>query len=436
MFREGIKDLVRWKAGAQRKPLLIRGARQVGKTWIMKEFGKKHYEQVAYINFDNNERMEGLFKGNLGIQRILTALQIESGITIDAQNTLVIFDEIQEVPRALTSLKYFYENAPEYHIIAAGSLLGVALHPGTSFPVGKVDFMELYPLSFMEFLIATGNEKLANLLAAKDFELITSFKGKYIDLLKQYYYIGGMPEAVSTFIETNDYAKVREVQNRLLLAYEQDFSKHAPNETVPRIRMLWTSIPAQLAKENRKFVYGLIRQGARAREYELAMQWLLDCGLIYKVSRITKPDMPLIAYQDFNAFKIFVLDVGLLAAMSGLDLKSLLEGSRVFEEFKGALTEQYVLQQLMTNKGITPFYWTAERSNGEIDFVFQSGPDIIPLEVKAAENLQAKSLKSYWLRYKPKYAIRTSMSDFRQEEWLTNLPLYAINAILSVSCDR
>ena len=432
MFREGIKDLVEWKAGKQRKPLLIRGARQVGKTWIMKEFGKKHYEKVAYINFDNNERMESLFNGNLDIQRIITALQIESGVTIDAQNTLIIFDEIQEVPRALTSLKYFYENAPEYHIIAAGSLLGVALHPGTSFPEGKVDFMKLFPLSFVEFLNATGNENLANLLAAKDFELITSFKGKYIDLLKQYYYIGGMPEAVSTYIETNDYAKVREVQNRLLLAYEQDFSKHAPNEAVPRIRMLWTSIPAQLAKENRKFVYGLIRQGARAREYELAMQWLLDCGLIYKVSRITKPDMPLIAYQDFNAFKLFVLDVGLLSAMSGLDIKSLLEGSRVFEEFKGALTEQYVLQQLITNKEITPFYWTAERSNGEIDFVFQSGSDIVPLEVKAAENLQAKSLKSYCLRYKPKYAIRASMSDYRKEEWLTNLPLYAINAILSI----
>ena len=300
--------------------------------WIMKEFGKEHYENVAYINFDNNERMENLFSGNLDIPRIITALQIESGVTISAQNTLIIFDEVQEVPRALTSLKYFYENAPEYHIIAAGSLLGVALHPGTSFPVGKVDFMELYPLSFVEFLNATGNETLADLLATKDFELITSFKGKYVDLLKQYYYIGGMPEAVSTFIETNDYAKVREVQNHLLLAYEQDFSKHAPNEAVPRIRMLWISIPAQLAKENRKFVYGLIRQGARAREYELAMQWLLDCGLIYKVSRITKPDMPLMAYQDFYAFKLFVLDVGLLSAMSGLDIKSLLEGSLVFEE--------------------------------------------------------------------------------------------------------
>ena len=432
MKREAIKDLIQWKYGDHRKPLIIRGARQVGKTWIMKEFGKTHYEKLAYINFDNNERMESLFSGNLDISRIITALQIESGITIEANNTLIIFDEVQEVPRALTSLKYFCENAPQYHIVAAGSLLGVALHPGTSFPVGKVNFMELYPLSFIEFLNATGNENLASLLAAKDFELIKSFKGRYIDLLKQYYYIGGMPEAVSSFIETKDYTIVREVQKRLLMAYEQDFSKHAPNEAVPRIRMLWTSITAQLAKENRKFVYGLIRQGARAKEYELAMQWLLDCGLIYKVGRITKPDMPLMAYQDFNAFKLFVLDVGLLSAMSGLDIKSLLEGNRVFEEFKGSLTEQYVLQQLITNKEIIPFYWSAEKSNGEIDFVFQSGRDIVPLEVKAAENLQAKSLKSYCLRYEPKYAIRTSMSDYRKEEWLTNIPLYAINGILNI----
>jgi len=431
MIREAINDLIKWKETEHRKPLIIRGARQVGKTWIMKEFGKTHYEKFAYINFDNNERMESLFSGNLDISRIITALQIESGVTIEAENTLIIFDEVQEVPRALTSLKYFYENAPQYHVVAAGSLLGVALHPGTSFPVGKVDFMDLYPLNFIEFLNATGSGDLVSLLKAQDFELITSFKGRYIDLLKQYYYIGGMPEAVTSFIENGDFTKVREVQNRLLAAYEQDFSKHAPNEAMPRIRMLWASISSQLAKENRKFVYGLIRKGARAREYELAIQWLIDCGLIYKVGRVTKPDMPLMAYQDFNSFKLFVLDVGLLSAMSSLNIKSLLEGNRVFEEFKGSLTEQYVLQQLITNKQITPFYWSAEKSNGEIDFVFQSGMDIVPLEVKASENLQAKSLKSYCARYEPKYAIRTSMSDYREEDWLTNLPLYAINCILN-----
>ncbi|MBW6487267.1 MAG: ATP-binding protein [Syntrophobacterales bacterium] len=429
MIREAMEELINWKNGDRRKPLIIRGARQVGKTWIMREFGKTHYEKTAYLNFDNNGRMESLFRGDFDIPRLITALQIEADVKIEPGNTLIIFDEVQETPRALTSLKYFCETAPEYHVMAAGSLLGVALHPGTSFPVGKVDFLDLYPLNFMEFLNAVGNANLADLLAAKDFELIRHFKDRYIDLLKQYCYVGGMPEVVAAFVETHDFSLVREVQRRLLLAYEQDFSKHAPNETVPRIRMLWSSVPAQLAKENRKFIYGLIRHGARAREYELALQWLIDCGLIHKVGRISKPAMPLTAYQDFNAFKLFVVDVGLLAAMSGLDVKTLLEGNRVFEEFKGSLTEQYVLQQLIASKQITPFYWTAEKSDGEIDFVFQMGMDIVPLEVKAAENLQAKSLKSYCRRYSPRLAFRTSMSDYRKEEWLTNLPLYALNGI-------
>jgi len=432
MFRKSMHDLVIWKNSKYRKPLIIRGARQVGKTWLMKEFGKINYEKYAYINFDNNERMESLFSGNLDIERIITALQIETGVKIGAQDTLIIFDEVQEVPRALTSLKYFCENAPEYHVIAAGSLLGVALHPGTSFPVGKVEFLDLYPLDFLEFLNAMGNNELVKLLESRDFSLITSFKGKYIDLLKQYYYIGGMPAVVASFIENSDYSKVRQLQKDILLAYEQDFSKHAPNEAVPRIRMLWSSTPTQLAKENRKFIYGLIRQGARAREYELAMTWLIDCGLIYKISRVTKPDMPLMAYQDFNAFKLFVLDVGLLGAMSQLDIKSLLEGNKLFEEFKGALTEQYVLQQLIASREITPYYWSAEKASAEIDFIFQSEMNIVPLEVKAVENLQAKSLKSFCQKYHPRCAIRTSMSDYRHEEWLTNVPLYAINVLPNI----
>ena len=429
MFRMAINELIKWKSSDNRKPMIIRGARQVGKTWLMREFGRTQYKQCAYINFDNNERMKHLFSGNLDTHRIIVALQIEAGVTIDAENTLIIFDEVQEVPNALTSLKYFYENAPQYHIVAAGSLLGVALHPGTSFPVGKVEFMDLYPLSFLEFIQALGEQQLADLLHSMDFDMIAGFKGKYIDLLKQYYYIGGMPEAVKTFAETSDYGKVREVQKRLLMAYEQDFSKHAPNETVPRIRMLWNSIPTQLAKENRKFVYGLVRKGARAREYELAMTWLIDCGLVYKIGRISKPDMPLRAYQDFNAFKLFVLDVGLLAAMSELDVKSLLEGNRIFEEFKGALTEQYVMQQLTAEKDTEPFYWSAENGSAEIDFIFQNGIHVVPLEVKAEENLQAKSLKSYCSKYHPKYAIRSSMSDFRKEDWMVNFPLYTINKL-------
>jgi len=432
MIRTAMNDLIKWKDSSRRKPLIMRGARQVGKTWLMREFGRTHYEKCAYINFDNNERMETLFQGNIDTKRIITALQIETGITIEAENTLIIFDEVQEVPRALTSLKYFCENAPEYHIIAAGSLLGAALHPGTSFPVGKVDFMTLYPLDFLEFMNAVGNGNLVDLLKSNDFGMITSFKGKYIDLLKQYYYIGGMPEVVANFVVNHDFMAAREVQKQILMAYEQDFSKHAPNETVPRIRMLWTSIPVQLAKENRKFIYGLIRQGARAREYELALTWLIDCGLVYKVARVSKPDMPLMAYQDFNAFKLFVLDVGLLSAMSNLDLKSLLEGNQIFEEFKGALTEQYVLQQLLTNSEIQPYYWSAEKSTGEIDFLFQHGSDIVPIEVKAAENLQAKSLKNYYLKYNPQNAIRTSMSDYRKEDWLTNVPLYAINRVSEI----
>ena len=429
MYRKGIEELIRWKNNSARKPLIVRGARQVGKTWLMREFGRTQYEQCAYINFDNNARMQELFKGDLQIERLITALQIEAGVTIRPHNTLLVFDEVQEVPRALSALKYFCENAPQYHVIAAGSLLGVALHPGTSFPVGKVDFLDLYPLDFLEFMLATGNESLVELLKSRDFSLITSFKGRYIDLLKQYYFVGGLPEAVAQFADSRDFNVVRAVQQKILTAYEQDFSKHAPFETVPRIRMLWASIPAQLAKENRKFIYGMIRQGARAREYELAMAWLIDCGLVYKVGRISKPDMPLMAYQDFNAFKLFVMDVGILAAMSNLDAKSLLDASRIFNEFKGTLTEQYVLQQLVAGGKVKPFYWSAEGSTGEIDFVFQWGGEVVPLEVKAAENLQAKSLKNYCAKYKPRQAVRTSLSDYRREEWLLNIPLYAIPVI-------
>jgi predicted AAA+ superfamily ATPase len=408
MYRKALEDLIKWKDGINRKPLIIRGARQVGKTWLMKRFGETFYKDVAYINFDNNNRMAGLFEGDLNIERLILGLQIESGVLVDAATTLIIFDEVQEVPKALTSLKYFHESASQFHIIAAGSLLGVALHPGTSFPVGKVDFLDLYPLDFIEFLIATDNQSLVDLLNIKDFDLITSFKGRFIDLLKHYYFIGGMPEAVASFIDLKNFKIVRDIQNKLLLAYEQDFSKHAPGNAVPRIRMLWNSVPSQLAKENRKFIYGLIRQGARAREYELAMHWLIDCGLIQKVNRISKPGMPLTSYQDTKSFKLFVLDVGLLATLSQLDYKSILEGNRIFEEFKGALTEQYVLQQLKSNN------------------------KIVPLEVKSAENLQAKSLKNYVAKYSPSNAVRTSMSDYRQEEWLINLPLYAISLITDI----
>ena len=430
MYREKMKELEEWKNSKDRMPLIIRGARQDGKTWIMKEFGKNNYKKVAYVNFDGNTRMVRLFEGDFDIDRIIQGLKIETQVDIDSENTLLIFDEIQEVPKALTSLKYFCENARQYHILAAGSLLGVALHEGTSFPVGKVDFIDLYPLNFQEFLIAIGEEKLVNILNEKDWDLINIFKDKFISYLREYYFIGGMPAAVNKYIETKDYKKVRNVQLKLLQAYEEDFSKHAPNDIVPRLKMLWNSIPAQLAKENKKFIYGLIKEGARAKEYELALSWLIDCGLVYKIDRVTKPNIPLIAYQDTSAFKLYVLDIGILGAMTRINEKILLEGNEIFTEFKGSFTEQFVLTELKSNKDIPIFYWSAEKATAEIDFVIQLGTNVIPIEVKASENLQAKSLKIFIEKYKTTKNVRTSMSNYRKEEKLINIPLYSIGNIL------
>jgi len=435
MKRKLLSDLETWKNQSKRKPLVLRGPRQVGKTWLMKEFGRLHYPQCAYINFENNQRMKSLFEGNFDIKRIVAGLTIESGVAIDAATTLILFDEVQEVPKALTALKYFSELAEEYHIVAAGSLLGVAIHPATSFPVGKVEFMDLHPLDFTEFLSAAGQKALLDPLSARDFELVKVFKDRYIEFLKLYLFIGGMPEAVATYLETSNLIKVREVHANLLKSYEQDFSKHAPSTVVPRIRMLWNSIPSQLAKENRKFIYGLIRDGARAREYELALMWLYDCGLVTKVNRISKPAVPLGPYQDLHAFKLYVHDVGLLGALSQIDAKSIIDGNKIFTEFKGALTEQFVVQQLVSNKNISPCYWSAENSRGEVDIVFQWGQCVVPLEVKSAENLQAKSLRSFFQQFKPKWALRTSLSDFRSESWLINIPLYAINYLPSILDD-
>jgi len=399
----------------------------------MKELGKMEYAQTAYINFESTRRLQDIFKDDFDIKRIILALEIETGVQINPTNTLIILDEIQEAQGALTSLKYFYENAPEYHVVSAGSLLGVALHSQTSFPVGKVNFLDLYPLSFEEFLIASGENGLIDLLKRADWKLVTSFKSRYITLLKEYYFVGGMPEAVLSFTTRKDFAEARGIQKRILEAYEQDFSKHAPNEIVPRIRMLWNSIPAQLAKENRKFIYGIIRHGARAKDYELAMSWLIDCGLVHKISRATKPAVPLKAYEDFSAFKLFLSDVGLLNAMADLDVRTLLDGNAIFEEFKGALTEQFVLQQLIPRKELSIYYWSAEQSKAEIDFLIQYNGAVIPLEVKAEENLRAKSLRTFRQKYNPPLAVRTSMSDFRKEVWLINLPLYAISEFTGIA---
>jgi predicted AAA+ superfamily ATPase len=429
MERIAMKELVSWKNKPGRKPLIIRGARQVGKTWLMKEFGKNEYSQTVYVNFESSKLLKTLFVDNFDINRIITALQIETGIQVNPENTLIVFDEIQEAEGAITSLKYFYENAPQYHVIAAGSLLGVAMHKHTSFPVGKVEFLDLYPLHYTEFLIALDQQPLLNLLKSNDWTLIKSFKERYIQLLRQYYYIGGMPEVILSYRTQNDFKEVRNIQKRILTAYEHDFSKHAPSDIVPRIRMLWNAIPSQLAKENKKFIYGAVKPGSRAKDYELALSWLIDCGLVHKVCRVSKPGKPLKAYEDYNAFKLFIHDVGLMGAMGDLDVRTLIEGNAIFEEFKGALTEQYVLQQLITIPDLVIYYWSAERSIAEIDFLIQYSGEVIPIEVKAEENLQAKSLKTFCQKYSPKTAIRTSMSDFRKENWLTNLPLYAISEL-------
>jgi predicted AAA+ superfamily ATPase len=429
MERIAINDLISWKKKVDRKPLIIRGARQVGKTWLMKEFGRTEYAQTAYVNFESSKRLKTLFVENFDVARIIMALEIETSIRINPTNTLLIFDEIQEAEGAISSLKYFHENAPQYHIMAAGSLLGVALHASNSFPVGKVEFLDMHPFTFPEFLRALGQQSLENLLQSGDWILIKSFKDKFIQLLKQYYYIGGMPEAIASFIQHNDFNAVRDVQKRILIAYELDFSKHAPSDIVPRIRMLWNSIPSQLARENKKFIYGAVKSGSRAKDYELALSWLLDCGLVHKVNRVSKPGIPLKAYEDTSSFKLFIADVGLLTTMGDIDIRTILEGNRIFEEFKGALTEQFVLQQLVANRELTIYYWTADRANAEIDFVVQHVGGVIPIEVKAEENLQAKSLQSFVQKYKPDIAIRTSMSDYRKEEWLINLPLYAINGL-------
>jgi uncharacterized protein len=429
MKRLAYQQLLEWKNSSNRKPLIIRGARQVGKTWLMKYFAQQEYASIVYVNFESSTALQKIFMSDFSIERILLALQIETGIKAEPGKTLIILDEIQEADRGLTSLKYFHENAPEYHVIAAGSYLGIAMHKHASFPVGKVDFLDLYPLSFTEFLYAMQEDGLVELLEYKKWNLITTFKDKFTEYLKQYYYLGGMPEVVASFSLNKNFQEARNIQRQLLIAYEHDFSKHAPREIVPRLRMLWSSIPAQLSKENKKFMYGLVKEGGRAKEFELALEWLQDSGLLYKVFRISKPGIPLAAYEDRGAFKIFISDTGLLGAMVNLNIKILLEGSSIFEKFKGALTEQYVFQQLRTVNSNQIYYWSAEKSSGEIDFVLQIENRVVPVEVKATENLQAKSLKAFCEKYRNNYAVRFSLSDYRKEVWIENIPLFAVHKI-------
>jgi predicted AAA+ superfamily ATPase len=429
MKRSCMENLIEWKNRESRKPLLINGARQVGKTWLVKKFGEENFENVAYVNFDLEKDLLPTFESSLDPIRIINALEIYLEMNIEQGKTLIIFDEVQELPRALTSLKYFNEFLPDMHIIATGSFLGVSMHHGVSYPVGKIETLQLFPLTFEEFLMAINKKMLIKPIHQLDFSLIQGVKHKYEELLRSYYFVGGMPEVVKTYIENNDLTKVRQVQKRLLTDYEHDFSKHAPSKDIPKIRYLWNSIPSQLAREQKKFMYGLVKEGARAREYEFGIQWLIDSGLVYKISRVVKPQIPLLHYMDLKAFKLYVLDVGLLSALSDVHPSILLQKNKILEEFKGALTEQYVLQELISSNHLKPYYWSSNTSKAEVEFVVQDGSSIFPIEVKAEENLKAKSLKSYHSKYNPKKSFRISMSSFKDEGWLANLPLYTIGIL-------
>ena len=422
-------SLCGWKADKHRKPLILWGARQVGKTWLMKEFGKRYFQDTVYISFYNNKRMADIFEPDYDPKRIIEAIEIIYHTKIDPENTLMIFDEIQSAPKIVESLKYFCEEAPEYHIIAAGSLLGVALHEGVSFPVGKVNELRLYPLNYREFLTALGEEKLVQYLDDHKDPKVKDFANEYREYLKLYMCIGGMPEVVSAYIENKDLNEVRDLQNRIVSQYEGDFGKHVGPTELPRIKMVWQSIPVQLSKENKKFFFGQMKKGARQKDFETAIQWLSDAGLIYKVNKVTKPAIPLRSYVDLSAFKIFMLDIGLLGAMSELDMNSIIEGNEIFVEFKGALTEQFVLQQLISDTQYTPYYYSGDKSTYETDFLIQKEKGIVPIEVKAETNLRSKSLRVFCEKFSPAEAIRLSASDYIDQEWMKNIPLWATSSL-------
>lgn len=418
-------SLKKWKESPTRKPLILQGARQVGKTYILKEFGAREYSEVVYINCDDNNDMQNMFV-DYDIDRIIRSLSAISGVSIKPSTTLLILDEIQEVERGLASLKYFCEKAPEYHVAVAGSLLGITLHEGTSFPVGKVDMLYMYPMDFEEFLLAMGKEQLVELLRSNSWAALTPLRGMLTELLRQYYFVGGMPEAVKAYVERGDIWEVRSIHSKIIDAYRNDMSKHAPKQQVQRINMVWNSIPSQLARDNKKFIYGALRKGARANDFEIAIQWLVDSGLVHKVHRISKPVVPLKFYEDMSSFKLFLLDCGLLGALSETPPEQILIGDNVFEEYKGAFTENYVLQQLKSLPRTFVYYYSNDNSTLEIDFVVQHDTHIIPIEVKAEENLRAKSLRQFVTDNSGLHGVRFSMSDYREQDWLTNVPLWAV----------
>ncbi len=429
MKRKIYRQLLKWKESKDRKPLMLLGARQVGKTWIMRHFGEQEYKKVAYVNCDDEPRMKQLFELDYHIDRILMVLQAITGIKITPGDTLIVLDEIQEIPRGLHSLKYFCENAPEYHVMVAGSLLGVTLGKGESFPVGKVDMLSMYPMDYEEFLDATGNGGWIDVLHSKDWTLVEMMLPKMVELLRQYYFVGGMPGVVDKFVKNADLQQVRTLQREILDAYGRDISKHTSERESTRIRQVLSSLPAQLAKENKKFIYGAIRKGSRAKDFELAIQWLLDAGIAYKVNRIREPKIPLKFYEDFDAFKLFLLDCGLLACMSDAPIDQMLVGDNVFTEFKGMFTEQYVMQQLKA-AGLTPYYWSSSKTPSEIDFVIQKDARIIPIEVKAEENVRSRSLPQFVKDHAELKGLRISMKGYVDQGWMENIPLVGIAAYL------
>ena len=425
MERSIYSSLKKWKESPTRKPLILQGARQVGKTYILKEFGAREYSEVVYINCDDNNDMQNMFV-DYDIDRIIRSLSAISGVSIKPSTTLLILDEIQEVERGLASLKYFCEKAPEYHVAVAGSLLGITLHEGTSFPVGKVDMLYMYPMDFEEFLLAMGKEQLVELLRSNSWAALTPLRGMLTELLRQYYFVGGMPEAVKAYVGRGDIWEVRSIHSKIIDAYRNDMSKHVPKQQVQRINMVWNSIPSQLARDNKKFIYGALRKGARANDFEIAIQWLVDSGLVHKVHRISKPVVPLKFYEDMASFKLFLLDCGLLGALSETPPEQILIGDNVFEEYKGAFTENYVLQQLKSLPRTFVYYYSNDNSTLEIDFVVQHEAHVIPIEVKAEENLRAKSLRQFVTGNSGLHGVRFSMSDYREQDWLTNVPLWAV----------
>jgi len=429
MRRTAERALYVWKDKRTRKPLLVYGARQVGKTYLIRAFGTEAFEQVLYVNFEKEISLRTLFEQDYDPHRIVTALGAYFNMSVIPGSTLLVFDEVQEAPGALTALKYFMEEMPELHVMGAGSLLGIAISQKTSFPVGKVEFLRLYPMSFHEFLLAQGEEAMVKAIVQKEIAILDILHDKLVLQLKDYLFVGGMPEVVSTFIQTRVHHEARAVQRDILMAYEQDFSKHAPASVIPKIRTVWNAIVSQLAKENKKFIYGLLRGGARAREFESALDWLEDYGLVYRVRSVSKAHVPLASYASTSSFKLYIHDCGLLGAMGNLSAKALLEKDNLFTEFKGSMTEQFVLQELKANGIDQLFYWSSDTGSAEVDFLFEKEGIPTPLEVKASENLQAKSLRVFADKYPESRCFKTSLSRYREEAWVTNVPLYGVGRI-------